>query len=247
MIKIEKLYFSYLPKAVPPRDILSDLSLEINRSKITTIIGPSGCGKTTLLKLIADLISDYRGKIDIFGHTPRYYRLKRKYSYFFQDSNLLPWRTVAQNIALPLELMRRVNQAQVEQAMKLVGIEEQKGRYPDALSGGMRQRVSLARGLVTDPELLIMDEPFASLDEIVREQLAVELLKIWQQMGKTIIFVTHSISEAVFLSDKIYVLNDSGQVKGSLNVKIAYPREAKVKETEEFFKYEKQLRSMLRN
>ena len=186
--------------------VIGGFDLAVPAGEFLSILGPSGCGKSTLLRLIARLIEPTSGRIALTPDHPRT-------AFVFQDAHLLPWRSVLDNAALPLELQGVVKAERYERAraeLAHVGLSEAESRYPAQLSGGMRMRVSLARALVTDPQLLLMDEPFAALDEITRFHLEVHLRELWQRRGMTVIFVTHSISEAAFLSDRAIVLARRG-------------------------------------
>jgi len=188
--------------------VIADLSLNIEGGEFLAILGPSGCGKSTLLRIVAGLIAPDGGTLEI---TPA--DTKRRTAFVFQDAHLLPWRTVLDNAALPLELMGVEKAERTERAratLAEVGLSEAESRYPAQLSGGMRMRVSLARALVTEPRLLLLDEPFAALDEITRFRLDVRLRDLWLERGMTVIFVTHSITEAAFLADRAIVLARRG-------------------------------------
>ena len=193
-----------------PVQALSEVSLAIMPGEFVSLIGPSGCGKTTLLRVIGDLETATSGRLSVNGMTPREARLKRSYGYVFQAPALYPWRTVGRNIALPLEIMGygpEERRARVEAGLALVNLDGFANKYPWQLSGGMQQRASIARALSFDPDLLLMDEPFGALDEIVRDKLNEQLLRLWERTGKTVVFVTHSIPEAVFLSTRIVVMS----------------------------------------
>lgn len=189
---------------------LSDIDLSIRPGEFVSFIGPSGCGKTTLLRIIADLEKPSLGSITVNGITPAENREKRGYGYVFQAPALLPWRNVERNVRLPLEIMGYSKEQQEEAVsanLALVGLEGFARKFPWQLSGGMQQRVSIARALSFAPQLLLMDEPFGALDEITRDHLNVELLRLWEKTNKTVIFVTHSIPEAVLLSTRIVVMS----------------------------------------
>ena len=193
-----------------PVHALSGIDLTIGKGDFVSFIGPSGCGKTTLLRVIADLEQATSGSIAVNGTTPELARLDRAYGYVFQAPALYPWRTIAGNIRLPLEIMGYPSadqEARVEKVLELVDLKGFGKKFPWQLSGGMQQRASIARALAFDAEILLMDEPFGALDEIVRDRLNEELLKLWSRTGKTIGFVTHSIPEAVYLSTKIVVMS----------------------------------------
>jgi len=193
-----------------PVTALSDVNLTIERGEFVSFIGPSGCGKTTLMRVIADLERATSGSISVNGMSPEAARLKRAYGYVFQAAALYPWRNVLKNVMLPLEIMglpAAERDSRARQQLELVGLNGFEGKYPWQLSGGMQQRVSIARALALQPQMLLMDEPFGALDEITRDHLNEQLLRLWEATGKTVIFVTHSISEAVFLSQRIVVMS----------------------------------------
>ena len=189
---------------------LSEVDLTVAPGEFVSLIGPSGCGKSTLLRLIADLESPTTGTVEVFGTSAHQARLDQRYGIAFQQAGLLPWRTVAANIALPLELSgspKAEVRARVDELIALVGLGDFGDRFPDQLSGGMQQRVAIARALAKKPELLLMDEPFGALDEMTREYLQTELLRIAAETGAAVVFVTHSIPEAVYLSDRVVVMS----------------------------------------
>lgn len=193
-----------------PVHALSHINLDIHQGDFVSFIGPSGCGKTTLLRVIADLEQQTSGTIHVGGTSPQDARLNRLYGYVFQAPALFPWRTIASNCALPMEISAQPKshrQAQIDKYLTMVGLQDFKHKFPWQLSGGMQQRASIARALCLEPELLLMDEPFGALDEITRDHLNMELLKIWKATGKTLVFVTHSIPEAVLLSTHIVVMS----------------------------------------
>lgn len=190
--------------------VLSDVDLSVPRGEFLTILGPSGCGKSTLLRVIANLLTPLAGDVTVLGDAPEAARRARKTGFVFQDATLLPWRTVVQNIRLPAVVGGRqalaLPDARIAGVMQLLGLSGLEHRYPAQLSGGQRQRVAIARALIDEPEILLMDEPFGALDEITRDRLNDELLGIWRETGMTILFVTHSIEEAVYLGQRIIVL-----------------------------------------
>ncbi len=189
---------------------LTGVDLEVAEGEFVSLIGPSGCGKSTLMRLIADLDAATTGTLEIFGKTPDRARVDQEYGIAFQQAGLLPWRTVAGNIALPLELHGQSKAARAERVAELaelVGLSEFVDRFPDQLSGGMQQRVAIARAFAEHPRLLLMDEPFGALDEMTREYLQTELARIAAETGAAVVFVTHSIPEAVFLSDRVVVMS----------------------------------------
>ena len=222
------------------RDVtaLTGVTLDIEKGEFVSLVGPSGCGKTTLLRIIADLLTPSSGDIKISGESPHDARLKRKYGIVFQSAVLYEWRTVKKNIMLPLEIMHVPQKEQNERAEKmleLVGLTEFANHYPHQLSGGMQQRVGIARALAIQPEILLMDEPFSALDEFTREKLHIDLLKIWRKTNKTIVFVTHNIQESFFLSDKVCVLSPHpGRLSAVVDIDLPRPRTMEMKSTPEF-------------
>ncbi|WP_022892820.1 ABC transporter ATP-binding protein [Agromyces subbeticus] len=189
---------------------LDSIDLTVAAGEFVSLIGPSGCGKSTLMRLVADLDEPTGGTISVFGKTPRTARLDQEYGIAFQQAGLLPWRTVAGNVALPLELhgvASAARSARVTELLDMVGLSDFADRYPDQLSGGMQQRVAIARALAEQPRLLLMDEPFGALDEMTREKMQTELVRISAETGAAVVFVTHSIPEAVFLSDRVVVMS----------------------------------------
>lgn len=218
---------------------LEDVSFTLPQSEFVAIVGPSGCGKSTLLRLIAGLIPASRGTITVAGTEPQLARRERtRMSLVFQDATLLPWRTVENNIRLPLELHKtpRVEHAElIRQGLAMIGLSDFARRYPSQLSGGMRMRVSLARALVTRPEMLLLDEPFAALDDITRQELNEELHQLWCQHRWTGVFVTHNIAEAVFLSQRILVMSARpGRIVADVRVPFTGPRSPDLRTTPEF-------------
>jgi NitT/TauT family transport system ATP-binding protein len=230
---------------------LKDANLEIGAGEFISLIGPSGCGKTTLLRLLADLIQPTSGELCIGGKTPRQARESRAYGYVFQAPALFEWRTVMANVMLPLEIMgfnKQERLSRAEKMLKLVGLEQFARNFPWQLSGGMQQRVSIARALAFDPQLIFMDEPFGALDEITRENLNLELLRLWRETGKTIIFVTHSIPEAVFLSTRIVVMTPRpGKIEKVIPVDLPQPRDFETRESARFFEIATEVRESLRH
>ena len=229
---------------------LQNANLNVQAGEFISLIGPSGCGKTTLLRLIADLIEPTSGELRVAGKTPKEAREAREYGYVFQAPVLYEWRTVIKNVMLPLEIMRFPKTEQRERAsrlLKLVGLQDFHRQYPFQLSGGMQQRVSIARALAFDPKLLLMDEPFGALDEITRESMNDELLRIWQETHKTVVFVTHSISEAVFLSSRIVVMTPRpGKIERVIDVNLPYPRDESVRDSRRFFELTSEVRDALK-
>ena len=227
---------------------LSKVNLEVEDGDFVSFIGPSGCGKTTLLRVIADLETSTSGTITVNGMSPGQARLKRAYGYVFQAPGLLPWRTVEQNVALPLEIMRIEGAAErVKRNIDLVNLTGFEKKFPWQLSGGMQQRVSIARALAFDPQLLLMDEPFGALDEIVRDKLNQQLLDLWDRTKKTVVFVTHSIPEAVFLSTRIVVMSPRpGRIIDVIETNFPRDRSLDIRETPEFLKVAHRVREGLK-
>ena len=228
---------------------LQNIDLEVERGEFVSLIGPSGCGKSTLLRVIGDLVPPSAGEILVNGKPAHRARLDRDYGIVFQAAVLYDWRTVAKNIALPLELLRwdRTRRAErVQQMLELVELVGFEKHYPWPLSGGMQQRVSIARALSFSPALLLMDEPFGALDEMTRERLNIELLRIWAETGSTVIFVTHSISEAVFLSTRVVVMSARpGRITSIVPVDLPQPRTSETREEPRFFELVTQVREAL--
>jgi NitT/TauT family transport system ATP-binding protein len=229
---------------------LSKIDLQIEAGDFVSLIGPSGCGKTTLLRIIAALEQPTEGTVLVNGGTPEQARLGRHYGYIFQAPALYPWRTIERNVMLPLEIMGFPAQERRERAaryLKLVNLTGFERKYPWQLSGGMQQRVSIARALTFEPALLLMDEPFGALDEIVRDHLNEQLLRLWNQTGKTVVFVTHSIPEAVFLSTKIVVMSPRpGRIIDVIACNFPCDRALEIRETPEFLKIAQRVRGGLR-
>ena len=228
---------------------LSKINLTINAGDFVSFIGPSGCGKTTLLRVIADLEQATSGTMSVNGMTPQQARLARAYGYVFQAPGLFPWRTVEQNVGLPLEIMALDNAAtRIQRNLDLVNLNGFEKKFPWQLSGGMQQRVSIARALAFDPKLLLMDEPFGALDEIVRDKLNQQLLQLWDQTKKTVVFVTHSIPEAVFLSTKIIVMSPRpGRIIDVIESNFPRDRTLDIRETGAFLKIAQRVREGLRS
>jgi len=228
---------------------LEGIELEIARGEFVSLIGPSGCGKSTLLRIIGDLIEPSAGSATVNGKPARQARRDHDYGIVFQDSVLYDWRTVARNIALPLELAgwdRDRRSRRVEEMLDLVELRGFEEHHPWQLSGGMQQRVSIARALSFDPALLLMDEPFGALDEMTRERLNGELLRIWQASGSTVVFVTHSIAEAVFLSTRVVVMSARpGRISKLIPIDLAQPRTGATREDPRFFELATEVREAL--
>jgi NitT/TauT family transport system ATP-binding protein len=209
---------------------LSQFHFSITEGEFISFLGPSGCGKSTALRMVAGLGEATEGKVEVFGQNPKeVIKNTNDVAFVFQDANLLPWRTVLENVMLPLELRGSDKKSRKEDAIKvleMVGLKDHIKSYPRQLSGGMRMRVSIARALAAKPKLLLMDEPFAALDEITRQTLQTELLEIWKREKMTILFVTHNVFEAVYLSTRIAVLSARpGRLSSIIDVDLPYPRE----------------------
>ncbi len=248
-IEINGLSLSF-DTADGPVQALSNVDLRIARGDFVSFIGPSGCGKTTLLRAVADLERPTGGVIRVNGMSPHEARAGRAYGYVFQAPALYPWRTVARNIALPLEIMgfsRAERDSRVAKGLELVNLSGFGAKYPWQLSGGMQQRASIARALSFDPDLLLMDEPFGALDEIVRDMLNQQLLRLWEVTGKTVLFVTHSIPEAVFLSSRIVVMSPRpGRICDVIECNLPRDRTLEIRETPEFIAVANRVRRGLR-
>ena len=217
---------------------LTDVTLDIHKGEFISLLGPSGCGKSTLLRIIANLLENTDGEVLIEGMSPKEARLARKYAMVFQAPVLYEWRTIRKNIELPLEIMKvsKIDRMETSKMMlELVGLSKFADHYPHELSGGMQQRVGIARAFAVKPEILLMDEPFSALDEFTKEKLHIALLNIWRKTNKTVIFVTHNIQEAVFLSDRICVLSPHpGRLSAVIDVSLPRPRSMEMKNTQEF-------------
>jgi NitT/TauT family transport system ATP-binding protein len=233
-----------------PVQALADVDLKVARGEFVSFIGPSGCGKTTLLRAVADLETPTSGAIRVNGMSPSEARARRAYGYVFQAPALYPWRSVARNIALPLEIMgfdKSERESRVAKGLELVNLSGFGNKYPWQLSGGMQQRASIARALSFDPDLLLMDEPFGALDEIVRDMLNQQLLRLWDVTGKTVLFVTHSIPEAVFLSTHIVVMSPRpGRIIDIIACNFPRDRALDIRETPEFLAIANRVRHGLR-
>jgi NitT/TauT family transport system ATP-binding protein len=227
---------------------LSKVDLTVEEGDFVSFIGPSGCGKTTLLRAIADLEKFTEGTLTVNGMMPEQARLARSYGYVFQAPALYPWRTVEANVGLPLEIMGIGDAAsRIQRNLDLVNLTGFEKKFPWQLSGGMQQRVSIARALAFDPKLLLMDEPFGALDEIVRDKLNQQLLELWDRTKKTVVFVTHSIPEAVFLSTKIVVMSPRpGRIIDVIKTNFPRQRTLDIRETPEFLKIAQRVREGLK-
>jgi NitT/TauT family transport system ATP-binding protein len=238
------------PAVDGPVEALSGVDLAIGQGEFVSLIGPSGCGKTTLLRVIADLEKPTAGTITVNGVSPQEARSSRGYGYVFQAPALFPWRNIARNVALPLEIMgldAAERERRIAANLDLVNLTGFEKKYPWQLSGGMQQRVSIARALAVDPDLLLMDEPFGALDEIVRDHLNVQLLELWAGMKKTVVFVTHSIPEAVFLSTRIVVMTPRpGKIFDIIDSPLPVGRTLDVRDTPEFLEVAHRVREGLK-
>jgi NitT/TauT family transport system ATP-binding protein len=228
---------------------LTGIDLTIQQGEFVSLIGPSGCGKSTLLRVVGDLIEPSEGQVIVNGKPAHQARLDRDYGIVFQHAVLYDWRTVSKNISLPLEMLgwdRARRSKRIEEMLELVELTGFENHHPWQLSGGMQQRVSIARALSFSPPLLLMDEPFGALDEMTRERLNMELLQIWAETGSTIVFVTHSIAEAVFLSTRVVVMSPRpGRISDVLEVDLPQPRTAALREDPRFFELVTALRESL--
>lgn len=237
-IKIKDLDVTFKDNSGNDVKALTGVNLDIYKGEFISLLGPSGCGKTTLLRSIADLQEPTDGTIRIDGQTPKELRLQQKFGFVFQQPVLFDWRTVKKNVELPLEIMyqsKENRKKRAEEMLEMVGLKEFADHFPKQLSGGMQQRVNIARAFAIRPEILLMDEPFSALDEFTKEKLYEDLLRIWRQTNKTIIFVTHNIQEAVFLSDRICVLSPHpGRLSAVVDVDLPRPRNLDMKESVHF-------------
>ena len=249
VVEIDSLNLEF-QTADGPVTALLDVNLTVNKGDFVSLIGPSGCGKTTLLRVIADLEHASAGTISVNGVSPEAARLKRAYGYVFQGSALYPWRSVLRNVTLPLEIMGMPRRERLERAAKVLELVDLTGferKFPWQLSGGMQQRVSIARALSFDPDLLLMDEPFGALDEIIRDRLNEQLLQLWERTGKTVIFVTHSIPEAVFLSSRIVVMSPRpGRIVDIVESGLPRDRDFEIREAASFAEIAHRVRVGLR-
>ncbi|WP_375424392.1 ABC transporter ATP-binding protein [uncultured Friedmanniella sp.] len=240
-VRVRRLNRIFPSKRGPGVQALAEVDLEVAPGEFVSLIGPSGCGKSTLLRLIADLDTPTSGELTVFGKSARQARLDQDYGIAFQQAGLLPWRTVAANIELPLKLHgadRTTRRGRVAELIELIGLKDFAGSYPDQLSGGMQQRVAIARALAESPRLLLMDEPFGALDEMTRERMQDELVRICAETRAAVVFVTHSIPEAVFLSDRVVVMSPRpGRIADTVAVDVAdAARDDALREDDTFFR-----------
>jgi NitT/TauT family transport system ATP-binding protein len=237
-------------KGDQPTVALTSIDLEIGQREFVSLIGPSGCGKSTLLRVVGDLIAPTSGTAEVNGKSAHQARLDRDYGMVFQAPVLFDWRTVEANVRLPLEVTgypKGERDALVRQKLELVELGGFMNHYPHQLSGGMQQRVAIARALALQPSLLLMDEPFGALDEMTRERLNSELLDIWGETGTTVIFVTHSIPEAVFLSARVVVMSPRpGRIAETIDIDLPYPRDESTREEDRYYELVTEVREALR-
>ncbi len=232
-------------------EALSNIQLDIHPGEFVSLLGPSGCGKSTLLRLIGDLIAPSSGSVLVNGKPAHQARLDRDYGMVFQQATLYDWRTVSRNVQLLLEVMnysKEKREGRTKEMLALVQLEEFGRHFPWQLSGGMQQRVAIARALAFEPSLLLMDEPFGALDEMTRERMQMELLRIWSQTKTTVVFVTHSIPEAVFLSSRVVVISARpGRITGVIDIDLPRPRNVETREDPRFFQKLTEVRETLRH
>ncbi|NDW53576.1 ABC transporter ATP-binding protein [Aliiroseovarius sp. PrR006] len=249
VIKAENLSLTFQTNDGPVH-ALKDVSLDIKKGDFVSFIGPSGCGKTTFLRCMADLETPTAGDITVNGVSPHEARRSRAYGYVFQHAGLYPWRTIGRNVRLPLEIMGYPTAEQderIKRVLELVDLAGFEKKFPWQLSGGMQQRASIARALAFDADILLMDEPFGALDEIVRDHLNEQLLKLWAKTQKTICFVTHSIPEAVYLSTKIVVMSPRpGRISDVIECPLPAERPLDIRDTQEFLDVAHRVREGLR-
>jgi NitT/TauT family transport system ATP-binding protein len=245
LIKVGKIYYT----RGKPIESLHDISFKVSDGEFVSIVGPSGCGKSTLVKIISDIIKPTSGQIFIDGNSPDDARKKRAFGIVFQDPVLMAWRTNIENVCLPLEVVGapfKERQQKSLQLLELVGLSDFAHKLPRELSGGMRQRVSIARALSVNPKILLMDEPFGALDEITRDRMNMEIQDIWNKTKKTILFVTHSVPEAVLLSDKVVVMSKRpGLILETVNITLSRPRTLDMREESAFLGLVRQIRMLL--
>jgi NitT/TauT family transport system ATP-binding protein len=240
-ITVTNVDVTYGVGGAEPVTALSGIDLTIPDGAFVSLVGPSGCGKSTLLKVVADLMAPTRGAVTVDGSPPRTLRHAGRIGLVFQQANLMPWLKAADNIALLRDLVAgrggapREAASSVDELVRVVGLAGFEAKYPHQLSGGMQQRVALARALALDPAVLLMDEPFAALDEITRDRMAFELMRLWQLYRKTVLFVTHSLAEAVFLSDRVVLMSARpGRIHRELEIDLPRPRDRETRLTDRF-------------
>lgn len=238
LVSIENLSLVYGATGMSPVHALDKINLEVAEGGFASLIGPSGCGKSTLLRVLGDLLTPTEGLVTIGGASPRQARLDRQIGFVFQDAALLEWRRIIDNVALPLELRgvaRAEREKKADELIELVGLDGFREKWPRQLSGGMRQRAAIARALSTNPRILLLDEPFGALDQITRDRLNMELARIHEITGVTVVLVTHSIREAVLLSDRIVVMTPRpGRISTIMDVDLPRPRSLETRNDERF-------------
>lgn len=245
IISIRGLGKTYVTRDGVSIRALEDITQDIADGEFVTVVGPSGCGKSTLLKILAGILPKTEGQLTLRGKEitgPR-----KDVGVVFQSPQLLPWRTTLENVMLPVEVQHLDRRRFRERALRLldlVGLQGFESKYPNELSGGMQQRVAIARALVNDPALLLMDEPFGSLDAMTREYMNLELIRVWQESGKTVAFITHSISEAVFLADRVLVMSPRpGRIVETVSVDLGRPRDLNLMASDRFGDYTRRIRA----
>ncbi|MCU4676063.1 ABC transporter ATP-binding protein [Catenovulum sp. 2E275] len=247
-VTLDKVSHYYMTDEGKPVQALKDVSFSIKKNEFVAVVGPSGCGKSTLLKLLSGLMQPTHGSVNIFG-TP-VTEPRDEIGIVFQQPTLLPWLNVSNNVLFPIKHKRgRVTQQEKEQAnslIKMVGLEDFATRMPGELSGGMQQRVGIARALLLDPDILIMDEPFSALDALTREEMGFDLLRIWNESPKTVLFITHSISEAVLLADKVLIMSPRpGRLSEEIEIDLPRPRSAATVREKAFSEYTDRIRQQI--
>jgi NitT/TauT family transport system ATP-binding protein len=243
-VEINDLRLRYQGKSSVP--VIDGLSARIDTGQFVSVIGPSGCGKSTLLRLISGLIQPSAGTVTVAGGSSAAARRNRLFGFVFQDAVLLPWRTLNENVELLGEVTGIADPERTKDVIKLVGLEGREHLYPSQLSGGMKQRVAIARALAIDAPILLMDEPFGAIDEFQRETLNLELLRIWDELKCTVVFVTHSIEEAVFLSDRVLVMSTGpGRIKADIDIDLGRPRTPELRTSTEFLRQKRCVRDAL--
>lgn len=254
-IQIERLHYSYAQNETY-LNVLDNITFNVYKGEFISILGPSGCGKTTLLKIIGGLLEDYQGKVTIKEDTPEKARINREFGFVFQNPVLFGWRNVLSNILLPSEIAsgsgnlekksRIASKKNAKQFIDLVGLKGFEKSYPHQLSGGMKSRAAIARALSYKPNILLMDEPFGNLDEFTRVRMNMELMKLWEKTNSTILFITHSISEAILLSDRIIVLdNRPCKIKEIIEIGIVRPRNLAIQENEKFLSHSRKIKELI--